>query len=445
MLSKDLLEEIQMERNRLYNMHDDNGKDIFVYRNAKMTQLLWEELEHELRSSGEDGHLAMEIGMAQYRLFCDQIDISNVKKISLSKSHYKSMLTKAYRKALLSKVDNRLNLNLPDAVYMERRLSGKETPKLEVYIEKIQNKNYPWIHTFAEDIVLTRFWGAHDKSIYGSYTLDGNVTESEDFPANELVYLVMYHNLKITNFEKFSVKETHSGMRQEGSYFKAYHELMDKIASEPANYVTPHIDKRWGTPTYMPDLNNKVTIEEKNNITRAFIVGLLESNLYVDQQDGNTYFIARSAYRSRKIELYGNVLKSGKYLELYSALAYNPLIVGDMQKFHSKEMKKNLNVPSWEAEKDTWLQNTKESSLLDLLLTVLRQESRNEEEYEEVLNFIVVYGQIISEYIKRGFGDRFIDRAENYVRAYNQEILDVSALSEMTNSDQDNVRRAFLQ
>jgi hypothetical protein len=445
MLSKDLLEEIQVERNRLLHKHETTGKDIFVFGDKEMKQTLWNDFEYDLQSAGEDGDLAMEIGTEQYRLFCEQIDVSSVKKTSLSKSHYKKMLKKAYRQALLSKIGSKLDLNLPDAVYMERRLSAEETPELETYIEKLQNKNYPWIHTYAEDIILTRFWGAHDKSIYGHFNLEGNLTENEEFPANELIYLVMYHNLKITNFEKFSFKETHSGIRQGGDYFKAYQGLMEKIAAEPANYVTPHIDKRWGIPTYMPDLNNDVTLEAKNNIARAFIVGLLEKNIYMDKQDGNTYFIARSAYRSRKIEQQGKVLKSGKYLKLYRALAYNPLIVGDMLKFHNDAVEKNLNVPSWDVETDIWLQSVKESNLLDLMLTILRQESRDEEEYEEVLNFVAVFGSILSEYIYQGFGERFRDRAENYILGYKEDILSTSALSDLSNSDQDNIRRAFLK
>ncbi len=445
MLGKDLLEEIQAERNILLGRHSKNGKDIFIFASSELKQALWRDMEHELRAEGEDGNLSIEINTAQYKLFCQQIDVENVKKLSLSKEYYKKMLVNAYKKALVAKMGSRLDLNLPDSIYMERRISAETTPKLEEYVDRLKHKNYPWIHTYAEDIVLTRFWGAHDKSIFGHSNLEGGVTENEAFPYNELIYLVMYHNLKITNFEKFSVKNTHSGIKQEGSYFKAYHDLMDKISAEPANYVTPHIDKRWGMPTYMPDLNNDVTLEEKNNISRAFIVGILEKNLYTDKQDSNTYFIGRSAYRSRKIELQGNILKSGKYLELYRALAYNPLIVGDMLKFHSEETEKNLNVISWEAENDKWLLINKETGLIDLLLTILEQEGKNEEDYEEVLELIAVYGEVISEYIKTGFGERYVDRAANYIENYKQSLLDLSKVSDLTQSSQDNVRRAFFK
>jgi hypothetical protein len=209
--------------------------------------------------------------------------------------------------------------------------------------------------------------------------------------------------------------------------------------------VTPHIDKRWGTPTYMPDLNNEVTLEAKMNISRAFAVGLLEKNLYPDKQDGYTYFIARSPYRSRKIELQGKVLRSGKYLELFRALAYNPLIVGDMLKFHSDIREKNLNVVSWDPKVDKWLLSNKEENLLNLLLDILKQEGKSEADYDEILNLISVYGEILSEYIKNGFGELYTDRAENYIKTFKEALIAASKLGNLTTANQDNIRRAFLK
>jgi len=440
MLGKDLLEEIQGERNILMNKHAHRGKDIYLFETPELKKKLWDDVEHELRSEGENSNLATEINKAQYRLFCKQIDPKNRDESLLSKDNYKDLLVTAYKQALQNKLETRLDLDLRDAVYMERRLSNNATSTIQDYVERLKNKNYPWLHTHSEDIVLTKFWGVKEKDI----TLEGNVTVSDEFPKNELVYLVMYHNLTINNFEKFSVKERHDGSRREGDYFKAYHELMQKIAMNPTKYVTPHIDKRWGTPTYMPDLNADITKEEERNIARAFIVGLVEKNIYIDTQDTESYFIARSPSRSRKIQVQGKSIQGEKYLILYHALASNPVIVGDMLNFYADTVKSELAITPWEIDKDTFLQTNKDAKLLNILIKMLQNEVLNETDYDEVMKLISVYGKVLTDYIYEGFGEIKEDLATKKAQEFKTSLLEASTLEELNNSNQDNVKRSFL-
>ena len=440
MLGKDLLEEIQGERNVLMNKHAHRGKDIYLFETPELKKRLWDDVEHELRSEGDNNNLATEINKAQYRLFCKQMDPQNREESLLSKDNYKTLLVTAYRQALQNKLGTRLDLDLGDAVSMERRLSNSTTSSIQEYVERLKNKNFPWLHTHSEDIVLTKFWGVKEKDI----ALEGNVTVADEFPKNELVYLVMYHNLTINNFEKFSVKERHDGSRREGDYFKAYHELMQQIAMNPSKYVTPHIDKRWGTPTYMPDLNSEITKEEEQNIARAFIVGLLEKNLYIDEQDTERYFIARSSSRSRKIQVRGQTIRGEKYLVLYHALASNPVIVGDMLDFYESTTKTELAMTPWEADKDVFLQTNRDAGLLNILIKTLQDEVLDETDYDEVIKLLSVYGELLTDYINEGYGEIKQDLAAKSVKEFKTSLLAGSSLETLSSSDQDNIKRSFL-
>ena len=407
MLGKDLLEDIAKDRETLIAKHEQKGKDIYLFATESLKRSLWEDVEHEVKAQGDDSNLAKEINLSQYRLFCQQQDPAVTKKGLQSKQNYKKILLDSYRNALTNKIGDRLDLDLIDAVSMESRLSSEETPSLKEYIEKLKNKNHPWIHTPTSEMIFTHFWGAHAKTVFEEHKLPGNITEDPLFSKNELVHLVMYHNLSIEDFKKFARTETYTGSVNEGSYFIAYHDLMRKIKDEPLKYVTPHIDKRWGAPTFMPDLNNSVSEAQEELIDQAFILGLIQQNIFKEEKNGRTWFMVKRPKKIQPIEIHSEPVTDGRYLSLLEGLQYNPVIVDEIIEHFNTMQENNLKVARWDMANDLFLKQVAQSTLLEDLVSAYKYETRSEKQVETILELIEQYGELITAYIAKPVKDKY--------------------------------------
>lgn len=432
MLGKDLMDDIEFSRNHLLRKHEGGKKDIFVFESSKRKKLLWEEYQQDLVGRGDNPTLSHEIAKAQYKLFCEQV--SPERKFNDGKSNrklYKKLLVSAYGSALKEKLEKELDVNVAEAISMERRIveakAAKESDFKDIdmsgYIQKLTNKNLPWIHTAAEKLILTKFWGVSDDSILGGVHVEGNKTTHEKFSKYEMVYLVMYHNLSITDFSKFAVRGTLTGTKIEGPYFQSYHKLMRNIEREPERFVTPHIDKRWDSPTFMPDLNASVVAQDNKGLIRGFLYGIIEGNLYKAEQDSVEYFYSKKDTRSEMITVDSKPMKVTKWLDLYRELKNNPTTVDHMIKMHNKLVEESLNVAGWNASSDEYVKLLKNPKTIKILVQMLIDESRDRKTKEDVLGIIENYGEIISEYIVRGYGETKVTSAENEIKKLKDSLV----------------------
>jgi hypothetical protein len=80
-----------------------------------------------------------------------------------------------------------------------------------------------------------------------------NLQEDDGFSRYEILCFRLKYGLHAEDFPKFSCGN--GANRNPGTYYYAYQSKIDMMMREPDKYVTPHLDKRWHLPAYMPDLN----------------------------------------------------------------------------------------------------------------------------------------------------------------------------------------------
>ena len=95
------------------------------------------------------------------------------------------------------------------------------------------------------------------------------------------------------------------------------------MQTDPLSHITPHLDKRWHLPAYLPDLNPDLAANEQKNTEAAFLLGLITGALYQVDTD----LIWQWKYRNRIGESL-TFLIEGKAVEtfrnLFDALSYYP-------------------------------------------------------------------------------------------------------------------------
>ena len=88
----------------------------------------------------------------------------------------------------------------------------------------------------------------------------------------------------------FKTSGTNLSEEKEGSYYKAYEGLINRILSGSDAY-SPHLDKNWHLPSYMPNIGLDMT-STMNDIFKALLYGLLFGRLKSKDNCGMDYWYA---------------------------------------------------------------------------------------------------------------------------------------------------------
>lgn len=154
-------------------------------------------------------------------------------------------------------------------------------------------------------------------------------------------------------FKKFIAKErTQLTEESYGSYYVAYQDVITKMLKPDSKTFTPHLDKYWHLPSYMPNIGSSME-EEKKKLFRALYGGLLFERFKAAHYGGEYYWKYKSDRTLQYIkDIDGRSVTIGQSQEsalnnlLANGLTSNPDIVNQVN--HYVEEK-------WAEAKDAWL------------------------------------------------------------------------------------------
>lgn len=297
--------------------------------------------------------------------------------------------------------------------------------------------------------------------IFGDTHVDTNETNaasrltSEQFSPYEILRVNAVTLLTVeNNFTKFLFKpKTELEHEEIGSYYQAYADVIGKISKGGRTY-SPHLDKHWHLPAYMPNIGEKNS-DVVSRVFRALYSGLLFGFFKSVNQGGEYYwkFIGRTSVSFLK-DTDGEKIRLGNSLQyaferLFIGLTNNPGIVDEilsasedkweelLEDWRQREVNEDNELEKMKASKavriiDTFRFDLGKSfpndrnwfSLLDSKqgMTLYRVLDNNEgalrnEFYDEIINrMIAIFGQFsntreVCEYIFRRAGARFKEEA----------------------------------
>ena len=163
-------------------------------------------------------------------------------------------------------------------------------------ISKLDHLALPFIPNMNERRELT-FWGIHEDSKEQLSEIERKELFEEDaiydnaFSKYEITRYTAHYGLEAHHFNKFSNGEkSERHTKYPGVYYESYYKAVEKLnRGEPA--VTPHLDKNWHLPAYMPDLNPSHKELDYKKINRAFILGIIYDWFQVVKEQGKPVFL----------------------------------------------------------------------------------------------------------------------------------------------------------
>jgi len=249
-----------------------------------------------------------------------------------------------------------------------------------------------------------------------------------------------------------------------GTYFEAYRDVVAKMGKKGSRTYSPHLDKHWHLPAYMPNIGQSLS-DEVSHLFKALYSGLLFGNFFAVSSGGDYYWKYRGCDTIGFIkDANGGMVSLGKSQQyaidrLYKdGLSNNPSIVDEVLRmaekrwaelrddWHQKEIDVETELVKMKASKVIRLIDEFRFNLCNLfpadnnLFTLLDTRSGmalhgalDEENgrlrsafYDDIINHLIdIFGasantRRLCEYVFRRAGDRFRNESEARLNAFDE-------------------------
>lgn len=169
-------------------------------------------------------------------------------------------------------------------------------------------------------------------------------TPDSDIGKNMIMFYQSIYGLRANRLSKFAPKNEQANT--EGSYHKAYCELVRRIVPSHANIpiITPHIDKNWHLVIHMPDLDEDDQKRQETKIYKSFILGLIYG-IIKQKPISEVRYLYKLELSNCAPESFvvSNKTPCDLFYEVLDALSINPLVVGRILDEISRLASKELN------------------------------------------------------------------------------------------------------
>jgi hypothetical protein len=219
--------------------------------------------------------------------------------------------------------------------------------------------------------------------LFGDKNLDTNVKNaatrviSEQFSPFELSRVNAATLLMVDrNYKGFLAKEkTELTDESVGTYLTAYQHVIDKVNAMNSKTYSPHLDKHWHLPAYMPNIGS-TQADEIERVFRALCWGLLLGKFKSEARGGDNYWKYVGDYATFIKDVDGHLILTGNSLKyavdrLFQGLTTNPGIVAQVLQAADEW---------WNDAKDQWLQKEYDE-------TVVQEKMKQFAKVQEIVNF----------------------------------------------------------
>lgn len=330
----------------------ENASDptiIYVLASLDSKNKLWESIRLDLVDDMLPKEISQQMYLGQYKRFIKK------RKGDYLTEQLASTVEEMYRADVLNwcmdetkKIDA-LQLNLIRALRKEAQMKAMPDSEINRYIKDkvtlLNNLARPFVPA-VNDATEINSWGVNPqctaemagterKDLFG----DSDLVEHAAFSPYEIVRSRTIFGLTIDHFTKFYCGDAMG--TNAGEYYKAYNSRIRKLTQQ-GNTVTPHLDKRWHLQAYLPEISQQRVQEDRTNINRAIISGVIYGYLANINEYGRLTWLFNDDAGSRLIQ--AGDKPADQYLHtLYQALYHNPIIVDKVLKRSDEQVARDMN------------------------------------------------------------------------------------------------------
>lgn len=332
---RDVRNRLLDEANRLEVEHEQAGDPtrLFVLATGQDKKTAWDDLRPRLAGENLPTQISRQIYLGQYRRFCQRRDARGMQE-NEDPETTQAMFRKdvvGWCVGELRKVDA-CNLHIFEALRREALQRAKPVDDwINDRVGEVSRLARPFVPN-VQGASWLESWGVHEDAhdaLSGEARqrlLGSDRVRDKAFSRYQLVRYSSTYGLKAEDLPKFSAGDA-EGAERPGAYYEAYRDRIREL-NHGGKTVTPHLDRRWHLPAYMPDLNSRQWEIERDKINRAFVLGLIHDWLIAKADDGPLVWLFKQPATGELIAVSsGGKPTPGKTHLLYAALALNPAIV----------------------------------------------------------------------------------------------------------------------
>lgn len=348
-------ETLLMEINQLARKFDgvSDPTKRYVLANKEMLEQTWERIRRSIDHGFLPDSISEKIYESLYNRFIER------KNNRGSDEFYKETKVEVFfrenvlnfcRKELASKYHDHLDLTITQAVKIEAdRLGLDPDDYLYKKMKAIEELAQPYV-PITNDYRSLKYWGLHTESFnLLSEQLQNELFNEKQivddaFKRNEIVCYRAHYGLSVSDFTKFSAGKNG---KPPGVYYEAYQRLVSKLNEDENRTITPHLDRNWHLPAYMPDLNPERAELETNRTDRALLLGVIYGWLQLVNSDGKRVYQYSGNQGTKLLLKFGEKVEEDTF-SLHEALPHNPVIYDEIlerfQETQETQIRNNRNI-----------------------------------------------------------------------------------------------------
>lgn len=393
-----------------------NPTNVYVLAKEEHMQKMWKQLQQSVDSGILPHEISAEIYLNLYREFIKEAG-GETELHDRVEDFYRQHILSYCNSQLRTRYRDKLEFNIVEAMRKEADFQHVEgdTYVRERIVELIHLAS-PFIPKVSHHREL-QYWGVHP-NVYNSLNeellqdiFSEKETVDEAFSTFEIVCYRAHYGLSLQDFPKLSSGHLSNVMLDgKGDYFQAYYRRINKLNIKKTN-VTPHLDKYWHLPAFMPDLNATQTKLDYEKCNRAFLYAYIYRWIDLVKVDERYFYQYNGIGRTQLIQSMGKNV-TGEGYKLHRALLHNPFIYENIISRFEQEQEKAMQVGGhlythpfiMGAQDVKWLKKEQVHNIVDIVTVYAGEAKRDallEETSDELLRLLV---DEIEGYFKNYYG-----------------------------------------
>ena len=299
-----VIDRFHLEQRELSQKYEyEGGYDRNILSKPKILELLWKDKENQLVSFDEvPEDLSKTIYFTFYDKFCEKANNENL-KIDFSDDFLKQISEQILQNNARYIADTKvLDLDIIEAIRQEGRLLGKSKEAIDKYLAEklVELKNL--VQAFGPDGNLVdkgrssfySMWGVNEsvdkfipQQLKNELEMEDSTAASfivdERFDKREIIRSKILMGQSLNKFLKFYHGDT---QKSAGPYYTAYKNRIADLQNSGMQSLTPHLDKRWHLPNYLPEIFPELNDQINTAAADTLIKGLVTHTIAIKQVGG---------------------------------------------------------------------------------------------------------------------------------------------------------------
>lgn len=449
-----LLDKYDLEERELSIKYaEEIGYDRNVLARPEILEKLWRSHENRLVSFDElPEDLSRTIYCTFYDNFCEKVNNEhlNIEYSSDFLQQISEQILKNNKNYIIK--EKVLDLDIISAIREEARLMGKSEIAINKYLaEKLQELHH-LVEAFGPDGNLIdrgkssfySMWGLNEnvnkfissqlkQELEMEDKTDASFIADERFDKREIIRAKILMGQSLDLFLKFYYGDD---KKAAGAYYTSYQKRIAQLQNPNADMVTPHLDRRWHLPHYLPEIFPALNEKTQQQAVDTLLKGMMTHTIAIKKVGGIAVWTANHQVLSNSE---GEQMNRLNINSLLAILFQNPQLQSlveqeyknQLQKDHLANKKEYANYNLVYQAKHIYypVLNDQPGIMLDALLNFFETEEYQSKDRVQGMLLLRRFRKLLEEIIKLSNpNDHFSIQEQKYTAFIQQEFIDNSSV-----------------